>query len=455
MVKQSFKGGIHPPEKKELCRDRITERVYPSSNTVYIPVTQGGSPNSPVVAPGDIVKKGQIIAKSDSFMSVPVHASISGTVKKITNVLTTGNVDRQVIVIEGNPDEKEKFLSKSEEAFLPVIDPFKCPKEAALERIKQAGIAGMGGASFPTHVKLNPPKDKTIDTVIANAAECEPYLTIDERTLLENANQVVDGIAIEMEILNAQKGIIALEDNKEDLLPYLEKAIAKSSAGKDISVVLCKTKYPQGGEKMLVKAVLKREIPTKGLPADAGCLIQNVGTLKAVSDAFRKGQPLITRSLTVSGEQCSNPKNIEVPVGTLVGDLIPEYITLLPGVYKIISGGPMMGFSMESAGFPVQKNTSGVLFLGKYDCTVSQESYCIGCGRCVKHCPCSLPPVLMMRSLDGGNLEKAQKLGLMDCMECGVCSYVCPASIKLVQRFKTGKDIIREKMRKMNNKEKK
>lgn len=455
MVKFSFKGGVHPPEKKELCRDRITERAYPSSNTVYIPVTQGGCPNTPVVAPGDVVKKGQVIASSDSFMSIPVHASISGTVKKITNMLTTGNIDRPVIVIEGNPEEKENFLSKKDEEIFPVLDPFKCSKDAALERIKQAGIAGMGGASFPTHVKLTPPKDKVIDTILANAAECEPYLTTDERILLENTNQIIDGIAIEMEILNAPKGIIALEDNKEDLLPYIEKAIAKSSAGKNISVVLCKTKYPQGGEKMLVKAVLNREIPTKGLPADAGCLIQNVGTLKAISDAFRKGQPLLTRTLTISGEQCANPKNLEVPIGTLAGDLIPDYVSLLPGVYKILSGGPMMGFSMESANFPIQKNTSGVLFLGRFDCSVTKESYCISCGRCVKNCPCSLPPVLMMRSLEAGNLEKSQKLGLMDCMECGVCSYVCPASIKLVQRFKIGKDILREKLRNQNNKEKK
>ena len=426
----TFKGGIYPSEKKELSNSCKMEKAFPSTKTVVIPVTQGGAANKPLVSVGDIVSKGQIIADSDAFISAPVHASVPGKVTKIEPRIVTGNTEALCIVIEDDGSERTAYMEP--------LDPFKCSKEEAIARVRAAGICGMGGATFPTHVKLNPPADKKIDFVFANGAECEPYLTIDERIMQENTESVVYGLAACMKITNAPEGIIVLEDNKKHLVEILEKAVAKSGFS-GIRVCLVKTKYPQGGEKMLVKAVVKREIPAGKLPADAGCIIQNVGTLAAIADAFRLGKPLIERGLTISGGQCEQPKNLLVPIGTLVGDLIPEVIQLKPGVCKILSGGPMMGDSMMTANFPVQKNTSGVLFLGKDELNLQQEDVCISCGRCIKACPCRLAPVMMIRSLNAGNLDEAVKYGLSDCIECGSCAYVCPGQIKLVQRIRIGK----------------
>ncbi len=434
---KSFKGGVHPPERKENTREMAVSALLPSTKTVWIPVTQGGAPNMPVVKPGDSVARGQRIAESEAFMSVPIHASVAGTVKKIEAHLVAGNVDAPCVVIEADGSDRVDFM--------PPLDPFICTKEESLARVRNAGLVGMGGAAFPTHVKLNPPKGMKIEFVIANGAECEPYLTIDYRTMLESPAKVVDGVAIAMHITGAAKGMIALEDNKADLVPVLEKAIASQRCNPigpgacDISVVLCKTKYPQGGEKMIIKAVVGREVPSGGLPASVGCVIQNVGTLKALSEAFREGKPLVDRSLTVSGGACASPKNIEVPIGTLVGDLIPEAVSLNPGVAKILAGGPMMGVSMRSANFPIQKNTSGVLFLTEGETSLEEETPCIGCGSCLSVCSCRLSPVLIVRALKGDNLKEAERCGLMDCVECGTCAWTCPARIKLVQRIRIGK----------------
>lgn len=440
MKKLTFKGGVHPPEMKELSKDKKIESAFPSTKTVSIPVTQGGAPNQSIVKPGDYVVRGQVIARSDAFMSAPVHASVSGTVKKIENRLVTANEDAPCIVIQADDSDST--------AFLPPLDPFSCTKEEALARVKEAGIVGMGGAAFPTHVKLNPPADKKIDCVLANAAECEPYLTIDYRTMLESADKVVDGLAIAVKITGAEAGIIVLEDNKLDLVQVLSESIDKQGLSEKLSICVCKSKYPQGGEKNIIKAAVGREIPAGGLPADAGCVVDNVGTLVAMSEAFREGKPLIDRCLTVSGFACENPCNLKVPVGTLVGDLIPEVVKLKPGIAKIISGGPMMGFAMMNANFPVQKNTSGVLFLTNKEVPSYEESPCIGCGRCVQICSCRLAPVLINRALIAGNMEDAKKFGLMDCVDCGTCAYVCPSHVKLVQRFRVGKSIVRAEMAK-------
>lgn len=328
---------------------------------------------------------------------------------------------------------------------MPVLDPFTCGKQAALDRIRDAGIVGMGGASFPTHVKLNPPADKKINYVLLNAAECEPYLTVDERTLLETPEKVVDGLNIVMNIVGAE-GIIALETNKDYIKPLLENEIQKNNI-KNMSVALCKTKYPQGCEKNIVDAILGIEIPAGGLPADAGAIITNVGTVCAISDAFRKGMPLVDRALTISGGAVEKPCNLRVPVGTIVGDLIPDAFTLKQdATVKIVSGGPMMGFAMTNTQFPVAKGTSGITFLTKEETYLVDESQCISCGRCVEACPMHLTPVMIVRELKAENLAGAKKFGLMDCIECGCCSYVCPSNVRLVQRFRIGKGIVRAKM---------
>ena len=442
----SFKGGVHPPERKSYTEHLSIEAAFPQTKMVWIPVTQGGAPNAPIVAVGDTVARGQKIASSEAFMSAPVHASVAGVVKKIETRLVTGNVDALCVAIEADGSDRTSFL--------PPLDPFMCTRDESLARVREAGLVGMGGAAFPTHVKLNPPKGMKIDFVIANGAECEPYLTVDARTMEESAAKVVDGLAIAMRLADAPEGIIALEDNKAHLVPILEKAVSSQRCNPvgpgacAISVRLCKTKYPQGGEKMLIKAVVNREVPSGGLPAAAGCVVQNVGTLKALSEAFREGKPLIDRALTISGGACATPKNVEVPIGTLIGDLIPGVVTLNPGVAKILAGGPMMGISMKGADFPVQKNTSGVLFLTASETSLLEESPCIGCGRCIQICSCRLAPVLITRAVEAGNLEEAKRCGLMDCVECGTCAYVCPARIKLVQRFRIGKALVRAEQQK-------
>lgn len=448
---KSFKGGVHPPENKAVLPESDVLSVKPSSNMVWIPVTQGGMPNNPLVNVGDKVARGQKIAETDKFMSAPVHSSVSGTVKKIEPHLVTGNSELPCIAIQLDEENTE--------AFMPPLDPFACSKEDAINRIREAGITGMGGASFPTHVKLSPPPGTKIDYVIANGAECEPYLCTDAACMFRSSEDIVDGLAITMKITGAAEGIIALEDNKKSLVPILEKAIEKNKSNAsiadfyNISVQLCKTKYPQGGEKTLTDAVVGREIPSGGLPFQIGCVIQNVGTLKAISEAFRLGKPLIDRALTLGGGACEKPINITAPIGTCVGDLIPNVVLLKPGVVKIISGGPMMGFAMKNADFPIQKNTSGVLFLTREEVSLEEESPCIGCGKCIDVCSCRLSPVLIVRALKSGNTEEAVRCGLLDCVECGTCAYICPARIKLVQRFKIGKQIAREEKQKREAKQ--
>ena len=438
MRTHTFRGGIHPSEKKELSSGCPITDAFPSSKTVTIPVTMGGAPNMPLVKVGDTVKKGQVIASSDAFMSAPVHASVSGTVKKIQNCMVTGNTEVPCIIIQADDSDETDYM--------PPLDPFSCEVEDALKRIRDAGIVGMGGASFPTHVKLNPPKDKEINYVLLNAAECEPYLTVDERTLLETPEKVIDGLAIVLRLTGAS-GIIAMETNKAYIVPKLNEAIHEKKYDDDISVELVKTKYPQGGEKNLIQAVLGTEIPAGKLPADAGAVIINVGTVCAISDAFRLGKPLIERALTISGGACANPCNIRVPVGTLVSDLMPDTFTLKEGeCAKIISGGPMMGFAMTSTQVPVAKGTSGVTFLTQKETYLTDEDPCINCGRCVSVCPMHLTPVMIVKELKADELELAKKYGLMDCIECGCCSYVCPANLRLVQRIRVGKNKVRAQM---------
>lgn len=454
MRAKTFKGGIHPKEYKELSNQCPITAAFPKSKTVTIPVTMGGAPNQPVVKIGDEVAKGQIIANGEGFMNCPVHSSVSGKIKKIQNCLVTGNGMAPCIIIEADDAGRESLL--------PVLDPFECSKDDCLKRVREAGIVGMGGASFPAHVKLNPPADKIIDYVLVNAAECEPYLTCDERTILEQSAKVIDGLSIVLHIVNGgktgngkAKGIIVLEDNKAYLLPELEKAISEAGKENKISVCLVKTKYPQGAEKFIVSAATGREIPSAKLPADAGCVISNVGTVCAISDAFRLGMPLIERSLTISGGAVEKPVNVRVPVGTIVSDLMPDVFKLKDSesteatsdsAVKIISGGPMMGFAMMSADFPVAKGTSGVTFLTEKETFLEEESQCISCGSCVAKCAMRLSPALIVRELKAGNLEKAKSFGLMDCIECGCCAFVCPAKVNLIQRIRLGKGLVRQKM---------
>jgi len=409
---------------------------------VVIPVNQHfGAPIQPLVKAGDQVKRGQKIADAEGRMTVPLHASVAGTVKKIEPRMTANNLEGLAIVIE--PAEEDDAV------FMPALDPFSCSKEEALARVREAGIIGVGGAGFPAHVKFAPPPNKPIEYVVANAAECEPYLTIDERVMEEAPEEFIDGLAIVMHIVGASKGVVGLEDNKAKLGPVLLKAIAAKGNGLDIAVQLLKTKYPQGGEKMLITAITGREVPSGGLPMDVGCVVSNVGTLRAVSEAFRKGKPVIDTGLTVTGGACETPKNLIVPVGMLVADLFPDAARYdEKRLRRVVLGGPMMGPAVPSLQVPIQKNTSGVLLMDEAEAKVFAEGPCIRCGRCMRACSCRLSPALLNAAIKAGDLDEAEKIGALDCIECGTCSFVCPSHIQLVQRFRVGKQLVRAKKQK-------
>ena len=414
--------------------------MAPYPKQVAIPVNQHfGAPNKSLVAVGDAVVRGQKIADSASPgpMTVPVHASISGKVVKIEPRAQSNNTEGLCIVIEAGESQEQEQL-------LPPLDPLTCTKEEALARIRDAGILGMGGAGFPSHIKLSPPPGKTIDFVIANAAECEPYLTTDEAGMAEKPHFLVKGIAAVMKIAGVNRAIIGMEDNKKELIPVIERELRLAEIPGDISIRLCRTRYPQGGEKMLIAALTGREVPSGGLPMDAGCIVHNVGTIIAIAEAFYLGKPLIDRDLAVSGGACKTPKIIRAPIGACLKDMPAEFMEIDQGrLAKIIYGGPMMGTAVSSLEVPIQKNTSGIILMTREETTAEAEGACIRCGRCLRGCPCRLVPVIMNNALEAGDLDYAVKAGLVDCIECGGCTYSCPARIKLVQRFRVGKQHLR------------
>jgi electron transport complex protein RnfC len=396
-----------------------------------------------LVAVGDRLKRGQKIADAANPgpMTVPVHASIAGVVKKIEPRTQSNNTEGLCIIIEAEVGE-----GADTEEFLPPLDPFSCTKEEALARIREAGLTGMGGAGFPSHIKLSPPPNKPIDLIIADGAECEPYLTTDEAVMTEKPHLLVMGLAIVMKLTGVNRAIIGMEDNKARLIPMIEQEVRVGGYPGDIRVGLCRTRYPQGGEKMLITALTGREVPSGGLPMDVGCIVQNVGTLVAIAEAFSLGKPLIDRDLTVSGGACKLPKNIRAPIGTLITDLPPEFMDIdYDKLRKIIFGGPMMGTAVATPAIPIQKNTSGIILMTEEETYLDAESSCIHCGRCVRNCSCRLSPVIMNLALEAGDLDEAVKAGLLDCIECGSCTFMCPARIRLVQRFRIGKQRLRIK----------
>ncbi|MDR1374408.1 MAG: electron transport complex subunit RsxC [Treponema sp.] len=443
MAVSTFKRGLRLPTRKHATEGKPVELV-PAPRQVVIPVHQHfGAPNKSLVGIGDRVVRGQKIADAESpgLMTVPVHASIGGVVKKIEPRTQSNNTVGLCIIIEA-----EDGAEQAADILMPPLDFLSCTREEALARIREAGILGMGGAGFPAHVKLSPPPEKTIDLIIADGAECEPYLTTDEAVMTEKPHLLVQGLAIVMKISGVNRAIIGMEDNKQKLIPMIEQELRLGNIPGDISIGLCRTRYPQGGEKMLISALTGREVPSGGLPMDAGCIVQNVGTLIAIAEAFILGKPLIDRDLTVSGGACRTPKNIRAPIGTLLTDLPKAFMDIdYDRLAKILYGGPMMGVAVSSLETPVQKNTSGIILMTREETAADLEGPCIRCCRCVRNCPCRLSPVIMNNSLETGDLAYAVKAGLTDCIECGSCTYMCPARIKLVQRFRIGKQRLRMK----------
>jgi electron transport complex protein RnfC len=438
----TFKRGLRLPGRKNATEGKPVEPV-PQPKQVVIPINQHfGAPNRSLVSVGDKLVRGQKIADAASpgSMSVPVHASISGTVVKIEPRTQSNNTEGLCIVIEADA----QAAPENDGAFMPPLDPFSCTREEALARIREAGIIGMGGAGFPSYVKLSPPPGKHIDLVIADGAECEPYLTTDEAAMTEKPHLLIKGIAIVMKITGVSRAIIGMEDNKKKLIPLIERELRLADMTEKISIRLCRTRYPQGGEKMLITALTGREVPSGGLPMDAGCIVQNVGSLIAIAEAFYRGKPLIDRDLTVSGGACATPKNIRAPIGACLADMPLEFMEIDHSrLAKILYGGPMMGTAVASLETPIQKNTSGIILMTKEETVDAEEGPCIRCGRCMRYCACRLSPVIINASLDSDDLDYAVKAGLMDCIECGSCTYMCPARIKLVQRFRVGKQRLR------------
>lgn len=422
---RTFKGGIHPPEEKALVKEsKIVD--FPLSSLFYVLLQQHlGAPSKPVVKAGDTVKKGQPLSEPMGFVSVPVHAPTSGKVKEIAKMVhpVTGLL-APCIVIEA--DGKDEWLEG-----LPLSrDPFTMSSDDLLEAIRSAGIVGMGGATFPTHVKLSPPKEKTIDTFIVNGVECEPYLSSDHRLMLEDPDRVLMGTRVAMKILGLDKAFLAIEANKPDAVKIMEQ-----KAPPEIKVVSLNVKYPQGAEKQLIKALINREVPSGGLPMDVGTVVQNAGTCAAIWDACSRGVPLIERITSVTGRGVAQPKNIRVRVGTMLREVI-DYCGGLTDAAKIIFGGPMMGIAQFTQDIPIMKGTSGVLVLTEKDTDISEFSDCISCGRCVEACPMGLIPSTLSKLGEKGMWQRSKHEGLMDCIECGCCTFVCPARRPIVHFIK-------------------
>ncbi len=429
-----FRGGIHPPDKKGLSADKPLKEVSPPDK-VIIPLSQHlGAPCKPVVAVKQEVRKGEIVGEPTGFVSAPVHTSVSGTVAAIGEFPNAMGRMVTSVVIENDRKEEWTLLKDNPDYMNLSPDEMK-------EKIKSAGIVGMGGAAFPTVVKLSPPKEKTIDTVIINGAECEPYLTGDYRLMLERPKEVIEGLKVLMKVLGVTKGFVGIEDNK----PLAAQSMQEAAQGQeDITICSLHTKYPQGAEKMLIKAVTDREVPPRALPMDVRVVVQNIGTSFAIFEAVRYGKPLIERAVTVSGEGIREPNNLLVKIGTLISHLIRECGGLKEESVKVISGGPMMGFAIPSTDIPVTKGTSGIVALTEKE-IVHAESFgpCIRCGRCIDACPMGLMPSMLSIYSEKGFYEGAKEYNLFDCFECGSCSFVCPSKRPIVQMVRLAKSQVK------------
>ena len=424
----TFKGGVHPFEGKDLSKDKPIRELLPKGELVY-PLSQHiGAPATPIVAVGDSVLKGQKIAEAGGFVSAPIHASVSGTVKKIEpRRVPTGDMVNS-IVIESDGEFKEV-------EYQAVEDVSALSKEEIINRIKEAGVVGMGGAGFPTCVKLKPAKP--VDTILLNGCECEPLLTADHRVLLEYADDIIYGLKAILKTTGAEKGIIVIEDNKPDAIELMQEKVANIG---NMEVFVARTKYPQGAEKTLIKRVMGRKVPSGGLPADVGVIVDNISTVKAISDAIQKGMPLIERVTTITGEKIKNPGNFIIKIGTSVKELIDYCGGFTDEDVLVKMGGPMMGFPLKDLEVPMMKGSNGIIAI---DTDETKEQACIKCGRCVDVCPMELSPLYFVKYADQENWEGMRDMHVMDCVECRCCQYICSSKISIIDRIKAGKNAVR------------
>lgn len=437
MAKLTFNGGIHPYDGKDLSKDKPMKEILPKGEMVY-PLSQHiGAPAVPVVAKGDRVIAGQKIAEAGGFVSAPIYATVSGTVKTIEpRRVVTGDMVNSIIIDNDGQFEEVEYTPH---------DPEKLSKKEIIDLIKEAGVVGMGGAGFPTHVKLSPKEPEKIEYVIANCAECEPYLTSDYRRMIEEPQKLVEGLKIILRLFDNAQGILAVEDNKPDCIKILQDLTANEPK---ITVKALKTKYPQGAERQLIYATTGRAINSSMLPADAGCVVDNVDTVVAIYHAVKEGKPLMNRIVTITGDAVNDPRNFYVRIGMNYKDLIEEAGGLKTEPEKVVSGGPMMGFALFDLNVPTTKTASAMLFLTKDEVSMMEPSACINCGRCVEVCPGRVVPKKLAVLAEHHDEEGFVTNNGMECCECGCCSFICPAKRQLTQNIKSMRKIVLGKKKK-------
>ncbi len=440
----TFRGGVHPhDDHKAMAKDRAIQDA-PIPAELVVPLSQHiGAPAQAAVKPGETVKRGQLIAEAGGFVSAAVHSPVSGTVKKLTQTLHPLGPECDAILIEN--DGEDTWAEGRDTGEKPVEN---CDAETIRKAVQEAGIVGMGGATFPTHVKLSPPAQKPIDTVILNGVECEPYLTADYRLMLESPETIVKGLQLLLKAVGAKRGIVGIEANKPDAYEAIKSALIRS--GGPFEAVLLEVKYPQGAEKQLIDACLRREVPSGGLPMDVGALVQNVGTAHAVYEAVCLNRPLTERITTVTGGAVERPGNFRVRVGTPAKVLLDLCGYQEFRAKKLIFGGPMMGAAHFDTSVPVNKGMSGILGLTEAPRYVYRD--CIRCSRCVDHCPAGLMPSAISIRAERGEYFSCTEVDILDCIECGVCTYICPARRPIVQWVKTAKSAIAAEKRKAQKK---
>lgn len=436
-------GGVHPKENK-LSAGRPTE-VLPIPPRVFVPLSQSlGVPSKPLVKKGDVVKTGQLIAVGEAFISSNIHAPVSGKVDKIDDYLDASGYRRPAIFIITEGDEWEPDIDQSPD----LIKDITLQGPEIIEKIKENGIVGMGGATFPTHVKLMVPQGKKAEYLIINGVECEPYLTSDHRLMLEKPAEIMVGIRLLMKALGVEKALIGIENNKPDAIEIMSKAAAEYPG---IEVHPLKVKYPQGGEKQLIAALTGREVPSGKLPIEVGCVVQNVGTAFAVYEAVQKNKPLIERIVTITGSNIERPSNFLVRIGTPVIALLEKAGWNPEKAGKIINGGPMMGKVLLSAEVPVVKGTSGILVLNHDEAYREKVEPCIRCAKCISVCPMGLQPYLLARVSEIGRFDIAENEYILDCIECGSCQYTCPSARPLLDHIRLGKYKVNQIIRSRKN----
>ncbi len=437
-LKTFNKGGVHPPEQKLSAQVPITYGEVPE--TLYIPVNQHiGRPATVVVKKNDLVKRGDLLARASGFISSNVHAPVSGKVLKIVRFpLLGGQIGNVIQLLPDDVGKNYQSILEAEPEQPPNLEALSA--EEIRRKIETAGIVGMGGAGFPTHVKLSPPSQKAIDALIINGAECEPYITADHRIMIEKTNAIVQGIKILQKLFNNVPVYIGIENNKPDAIRVMDQLVAREGG---IFVVPLKTKYPQGGEKQLIKAVLNREVPSKGLPMDVGVVVQNVATVLAIREVFYHNRPLMERVVTVSGNLVPHPGNIVLPIGTPVSYVMKKFNIPAHKVRLLIAGGPMMGRTCHSFESPITKTTSALLFFDEQAYVERSENPCLRCANCVNVCPMGLDVAIYTQMIKRNAIANYAKEYILDCIECGSCTYVCPANRPLVHWMRLGKQILK------------